>query len=230
MVLCNDIAGVELVKYVKEQIHDLPTVLQSSDSENQRAGGKNNSFFINKNSETLSSDLRSFIFNYLGFGDFKFRTDIGEVIEQASSMREFRMHLKNIPYESLFFHSDRNHFSAWLMARGEIQIAKKLQPVKASDFRNAEELRTYLLKIFENIDYQYVKGKVIDFDESLLNSDDIIFRLADGSLGGKGRGMAFTNALIQNIPDKEKIPGVLIKIPKTAVIGSSEYDEFPGKE
>jgi CheY-like chemotaxis protein len=221
-----DFAGIDLVKYVKDQLHDLPTVLQSSDSDNSNLAVQHNSYFINKNSETLSSDLRDFIFNYLGFGDFVFRIDNRGVIEHASTMKEFQRQLKKIPYESLFFHANRNHFSAWLMARGEIRIAKKLQPVKVTDFQTAQELRNYLIDVFENVDYQSIKGKVIDFDETLVDNEEIIIRLADGSLGGKGRGMAFINSLIQNINPESQFSGVKIKIPKTAVIGTGEYDEF----
>lgn len=224
-----DTAGIELVKYVKNALHDLPTVLQSSDTENENVAVQHNSFFINKNSETLSEDLRKFIFNYLGFGDFIFRNESQSQIERASTMREFRRLLKKIPYESIFFHANRNHFSAWLMARGEIRIAKKLQPVKVTDFQNAQELRNYLIDVFENVDYQSIKGKVLDFDESLIDNDEIIIKLADGSLGGKGRGMAFINTLIRNISAENQVSGVTIKIPKTAIIGTGEYDEFLSK-
>jgi CheY-like chemotaxis protein len=195
----KDFAGVELLKYVNEKVHDLPTLLQSSDIENEKIAIEHNAHFLNKNSEHLSADLRDFIFNNLGFGDFIFRVNNAEEIERASSMRDFRKLLKKIPYESLFFHASRNHFSAWLMARGEIRIAKMIQPVKVTDFKNASELRNYLVEVFENIDYRSIKGKIIEYDESVLEKENFILRLADGSLGGKGRGMAFINALLQNI-------------------------------
>lgn len=222
----NPQAGIELIKYVKDRYHDLPTVLQSSDPENEAVAIEHNSHFINKNSPHLSSDLRDFIYNYLGFGDFIFRVGNRLEIERASTMKEFRKLLNKIPYESLFFHASRNHFSAWLMARGEIRIAKKIQPVKVTDFKNAQELRNYLIEVFENIDNQSIKGKIIDYDETLLEKDSFILRLAEGSLGGKGRGIAFMNAILQNIDVKERFPDVDIKIPRSAVIGTNEFDLF----
>jgi CheY-like chemotaxis protein len=222
----KDFAGVELLKYVNEKVHDLPTLLQSSDIENEKIAIEHNAHFLNKNSEHLSADLRDFIFNNLGFGDFIFRVNNAEEIERASSMRDFRKLLKKIPYESLFFHASRNHFSAWLMARGEIRIAKMIQPVKVTDFKNASELRNYLVEVFENIDYRSIKGKIIEYDESVLEKENFILRLADGSLGGKGRGMAFINALLQNIELDTAFEDVEIKIPRTAAVGINEFDVF----
>jgi CheY-like chemotaxis protein len=223
-------AGIELIRYVKQQYPDLPTVLQSSDPENKKLALKYNSHFLNKNSESLASDLRDFILENLGFGDFIFRDAKSKAFQRASSMKDFKKLLKQIPYESLFFHADRNHFSAWLMARGEIQIAKKLQPVKATDFPNAEGLRNYLIDVFDNVDYENLKGRVLDFDERLdeavIEKENFMIKLADGSFGGKGRGLAFINTTIQNLDMLSLIPGVDIKIPKTAVIGTEEYDDF----
>ena len=44
------------------------------------------------------------------------------------SLKEFERHLKTIPDESLLHHARKDHFSLWLMARGEIQAAKILSP------------------------------------------------------------------------------------------------------
>jgi CheY-like chemotaxis protein len=223
-------AGIELIKYVKQQYQDLPTLLQSSDPANVALALKYNSFFLDKNSESLAANLRDFVLNNLGFGDFVFRDARSDAIETASTMNEFKKLLKQIPYESLFFHANRNHFSAWLMARGEIQIAKKIQPVKVTDFQNAQELRNYLIDIFENVDYQNLKGKVLDFDETvdeaIIQKENFLIKLADGSFGGKGRGMAFINTTIQNIDLTQLFPDVNIIIPKTAVVGTEEYDDF----
>jgi CheY-like chemotaxis protein len=223
-------AGIELIKYVKQQYQDLPMLLQSSDQDNAALAAKYNSHFLNKNSESLASDLRDFVLNNLGFGDFIFRDARSDAFERAATMNEFKKLLKQIPYESLFFHANRNHFSAWLMARGEIRIAKKIQPVKVTDFRDAQELRNYLIDIFENVDYQNLKGRVLDFDETvdeaIIHSENFLIKLADGSFGGKGRGLAFINTAIQNIDFTVLFPDVSIMIPKTAVIGTEEYEDF----
>jgi CheY-like chemotaxis protein len=219
-------AGFELIKYVKSELEDLPALIQSSDPENLNVARELKSSFINKNSESLSADLTDFILQNLGFGDFVLRDFWGKEIERASSMKQFRKLLKKVPDETLLYHAHRNHFSAWLMARGEILLAKKIQPVKVSDFPNALELRNYLVEIFENVDYRKVKGKTVEFDESLIGKEDYIIRLADGSMGGKCRGMAFINTLIQGIELDSMVPSAKIMIPKTAIIGTQEYDSF----
>jgi hypothetical protein len=215
-----------LIKYVKGRLEGIPALLQSSDPENAKLAEKLGSGFINKNSETLSDELTDFIFKNLGFGDFVFRDGSGGEIGHASTMKQLKRMLRKVPDESLVYHASRNHFSAWLMARGEIQIAKKIQPVKVSDFPGARDLRTFLIDVFEKVEYQKVKGKVIEFHESLLNEDGLILRLAEGSLGGKGRGIAFVNTLIHSTDLPSALPGVNVKIPATAVIGTREFDRF----
>ncbi len=113
---------------------NLPTVLQSSDPENARYAFTLKSNFINKNSESLLQDLKSFINYYLGFGHFVYRDDKGRQIAVAKSMKEFEAYLETIPEDSLAYHAMKNHFSLWLMARGEVKIAKQITPVKSFRF------------------------------------------------------------------------------------------------
>jgi hypothetical protein len=131
-----------------------------------------------------------------------------------------------IPDEALIYHGRRNSFSTWLMARGEINIAKQLIPVQLEDFKSAGELRAFCLDAFEKVKQKKLRGQVIGFDPLLLNNDRHIVRMGKGSLGGKGRGIAFMCNFIENIDFKKLIPGLNIRIPPTAIIGSSEFDKF----
>ena len=219
-------AGVSLLKYVKQELEDLPVLLQSSDPENEMLARSINASFINKNSETLASDLTDFIFHNLGFGDFVWRDNSGNEISRSRNLTQFRKQLRRVPDETVVYHAMRNHFSSWLMARGEIRIAEKLQPIKVTDFKNAADLREYLTDIFENVDTQSVKGQIVEFDESVISKENYIVRLCDGSLGGKGRGIAFINTMIQNMELSLAFKDVDIKIPRTAIIGTEEYDKF----
>lgn len=219
-------AGVNLLKYVKQELEDLPVVLQSSDPENENLASECNASFINKNSETLASDLRDFIFHNLGFGDFVWRNLEGEEIARSSSLKQLRKYLKKVPDETIVYHASRNHFSAWLMARGEIRIAEKLQPVKVSDFKNSYDLREYLIDVFDNVDELSILGRIVEFDESVISKENYIVRLCDGSLGGKGRGIAFINTMIRNLDLQSSFKEVDIKIPRTVIIGTQEYDSF----
>ncbi len=220
-------AGLSLVSYVRSQMPELPVVLQSSDIENSQNAYLLKSTFINKNSETLKQDLQSFINYYLGFGNFVYRDEEGrKEIAVARSMKEFQSHLKSIPEKSLIYHARKNHFSHWLMARGEIQIAKKIKPLKVEDFDCPGAVRKYMIDIIEKCIQERQKGKVVNFEESLLLDETNVVSLAPGSLGGKGRGLAFINMLINNFSFKNIVPDINIRAPKTSIIGAEEFEQF----
>jgi CheY-like chemotaxis protein len=223
----DESAGLDLVRYVKEQIPDLPTVLQSSDPANSQKAYELKATFINKNSDTLIQDLQSFINYYLGFGNFIYKDEEGRRdIAVARSMREFQIHLRSIPEKSLIYHARKNHFSHWLMARGEIQIAKKIKPLKVDDFQTPESLRHYLIGVIEECIYEKQKGKVINFEESALLDETNVVSMAPGSLGGKGRGLAFINMIISNFNFSELVPDIRIRTPRTSIIGTEEFERF----
>ncbi|MFW5663484.1 MAG: PEP/pyruvate-binding domain-containing protein [bacterium] len=220
-------AGLSLVSYVRDQMPDLPVVLQSSDLDNAHNAYLLKSTFINKNSETLKQDLQSFINYYLGFGNFVYRDEEGrKEIAVARSMKEFQHHLKSIPEKSLIYHARKNHFSHWLMARGEIQIAKKIKPLKVEDFECPGAIRKYMIDVIEDCIQERQRGKVVNFEASLLQDETNVVSLAPGSLGGKGRGLAFINMLINSFSFKELVPDINIRAPKTTIIGAEEFEQF----
>ena len=219
-------AGVDLIRYVKSQIDNLPTMLQSADTENQKIAHELKSSFVNKNSETLLQDLKSFITYFLGFGHFVYRDNEGRQIAVAKSMREFESYLKTVPEESLVYHAVKNHFSLWLMARGEVRIARIINPLKISDFKNPEEMRNFLVNIIKTHRNEQDRGKIVNFEESAILEESNIVSFAAGSLGGKGRGLAFVNSLIYNFRFSELISGINIRTPVTGIIGTEEFDVF----
>jgi hypothetical protein len=222
----QDTAGFEFIQHVKNDLPNLPTVLQSSDSDNAKYAHTLKSNFINKNSESLLQDLKSFINYYLGFGHFVYRDNKGRQIAVAKSMKEFEAYLQTVPEDSLVYHSMKNHFSLWLMARGEVQIAKIINPIKVSDFDSLNELREYLIDIIRKRRREMNKGKVINFEESAVIDETNVVSLSGGSLGGKGRGLAFVNTLIYSFELGRLLPGINIKTPVTAIIGTDEFDMF----
>jgi hypothetical protein len=223
----DDTAGLKLCEYVKSEIPDLPVLLQSSDAHNATSAFKLKASFVNKNSDNLIQDIKGFISYYLGFGNFIYRDGEGrKELGIARTMKEFELQLKIIPEESLIFHGKRNHFSNWFMARGEIQLAKKIKPVKVTDFKTAEDLRLYLIEMIRICVYEKNKGKVINFDESAIHDETTIVSLASGSLGGKGRGLAFISTLIYNFDFNQVLPGINIKTPITSIIGTDEFQSF----
>ena len=220
-------AGLKLTEYIKNELPDLPVLIQSSEPSNATNAFKLKATFVNKNSENLLQDLKSFISYYLGFGNFVYRDGDGRgEIAVARSMKEFESLLKTIPEESLLFHGTKNHFSNWFMARGEIQLAKKLKPVKVSDFKTFEGLRKYLIEMLHQCMFEKNKGKVVNFDESAILDETTIVSLASGSLGGKGRGLAFISTLIYNFDFAQIIPDINVRTPVTSIIGTDEFEIF----
>lgn len=222
----NETAGYDLIQYVKNDLPNLPTLLQSSDPSNSSYAYKLKSSFINKNSESLLQDLKAFINYFLGFGHFVYRDNKGRQIAVAKSMKEFESYLETIPEDSLVYHAMKNHFSLWLMARGEVKIAKMINPMKVSDFQSLKELRAFLLDVIRKRRKEMNKGKVINFEESAVIDETNVVSLAGGSLGGKGRGLAFINTLIYSFELGRLTPGINIKTPITAIIGTDEFDMF----
>lgn len=219
-------AGFDLVSQVREFNVDLPVIIQSSQAKNASRAFELRSTFIDKNSDTLSQDFKSFITHYLGFGNFIYRDKDGTQIAVAKSLREFENHLRTIPDESLMYHARKDHFSLWLMARGEIQVAKILNPAKAGDFSSSSELRAYLIDVIRQFRNEQDKGKVIPFEESALLDEHNVVTLVPGSLGGKGRGLAFINTLIYNYDFSKHVPDINIRSPRTSVIGTDEFEYF----
>jgi hypothetical protein len=222
----DETAGFNLVRYARQHAKDLPIIIQSSDEENAEIAYRLKATFINKNSESLSQDMRSFITHFLGFGNFIYRNEAGIKIAEARSLREFEKLLKTIPDESLLYHARRDHFSLWLMARGEIQAARILSPQKVTDFDSPKAIRDYLIDVISRFRNEQNQGKIIPFEESALTDESNVVSLADGSLGGKGRGLAFINTLIYNFDFKKQIPNINITSPKTSVIGTEEFEYF----
>ncbi len=219
-------AGVSLASYIRQRKPELPIVIQSSDAENANLAYELKATFIDKNSESLTQDFRSFIAHYLGFGNFIYRNESGTQIAVAKSLREFESHLQTIPDESLLYHARKDHFSLWLMARGEIQVAKIINPLKAHDFDSPQSLRAYLIEVIQQFRNEQNRGKIIPFEESAIPDESNIVSLMDGSLGGKGRGVAFINTLIFNYNFYQHIPNIHVRAPVTLVIGTTEFEYY----
>jgi hypothetical protein len=218
-------AGVDLIRYVKSKVN-LPTLLQSSDPGNAKKAEEVGADFIDKNSDTLSMDIYNFIHQKLGFGNFVFTNSRGVTLATARNLKEFIRCLKEVPPESLLYHARRNGISTWLMARGEISIAKRLRPYRIEDFESTTKLRQKILDVFEEARIERMRGRVVQFDPAMVNMDRFVMRIGDGSFGGKGRGLAFLSNFIENIDFASIVPDLNIKIPPTTIVGAAEFTTF----
>lgn len=222
----NKAAGFELASMIKSETTDLPVLLQSGEASNAEKARELSVAFLSKTSPNLLLELRSFILNNFGFGEFVFKYLDGTVIATAADISGFERIIRELPEESLIYHASNNHFSRWFRARTEFLIADKLRCIKMSDFENPSEIRGVILSCIERYFTSYQKGVILDFGLSKMNMESSFNRLGSGSLGGKGRGVAFFNTLLSNAGFQDKYPDIDIKTPKSYVICSGVFEEF----
>jgi CheY-like chemotaxis protein len=223
----DDDAGFKLLSEIRKDTPDLPLLNFSSEESNRQRAQKIPAVFLNKNSATLHSEIRSFFMQYLGFGEFVFKLPEGKEIGRAKNLREMEKILPDIPDKSVFYHATRNHFSSWLMARSEIMLASKLKPVKISDFESVGEAKQYLVSIIRERRMGRQKGIITEFDSQHFDPDADFTKIGKGSLGGKARGLAFMSTRLKNRPKfLDEFQDVVISVPKTLVVSTEGFDSF----
>jgi hypothetical protein len=222
----NETAGIQLAEMFKNEISDLPMLLQSSDGTKVKQATECNAAFLNKRSPTLLNKLSAFINQNFGFGDFVFRLPDGTELARASSFREMQRCVARIDARSLVFHAENNHFSNWLMARTEFELAARLRPRKVSEFESPKKMRAYLVNTLKWFRHERQVGVVTDFSRGHYDGHAEFLRIGEGSLGGKGRGLAFINNLVNRYPVHDAFPGTRITVPRTAVICTGAFDQF----
>ncbi|MCX7027067.1 MAG: pyruvate, phosphate dikinase [Spirochaetes bacterium] len=224
--VCDEDAGFDFLRMAKSRIPDLPILVQSSEPRIREKAYVLGASFADKNSESLEMELAAYLQENLGFGAFRFCMPDGREIQRAKNMKEFIDILHILPPESLAYHAERNHFSAWLMARGEIGMAKVLRPYRIADFPDLTSLRDFIVRILDNVRKEKTRGIVTNFDDAMMREENYVCRLIDGSVGGKGRGIIFIHSLLENLDFTRYIEGIDIKIPRTAFIGIDEFESF----
>lgn len=219
-------AGIDFIRQVKAELPDLPALLQSSDLANRALAEQIGARFLHKRSATLLEDVRRFMLEHFGFGDFVFRTQDGAEVARAGDLRAMARVLRDVPAESLEYHAVRNHFSNWLRARTEFALARRLRPRRVSEFRDLEELRRFLIRGILEALGQNRRGVVEDFARQRFDTGLGLARIGRGSLGGKARGLAFIDALLARSNLEAEFPGVRVRVPPAVVIGTEVFDEF----
>lgn len=219
-------AGIRFARNVRAQHDDIPILLQSSDAGFKEKAFQTGASFLHKNSPRLLHELRDFILQNLGFGDFIFINNEGKEIFRATNLSELEEALIVIPDESLVYHASRNHFSKWLKARTEFYLAHRLRPHKVTDFKSVQELRDRLLSSLQEYRKLQQRGIILDFNKDLFDPKNSFARIGGGSLGGKARGLGFINTMITNYSISDKFEEVEISVPSAIVIGTDVFDRF----
>jgi CheY-like chemotaxis protein len=222
----NDQAGFILASEVKAELPDVPVLLQSSELEHRPRAEGAGCGFLHKDSQNLAEELRGFILEHFGFGDFVFRLPDGSEVARAANLYEFEDILPDVPDESILYHAARNHFSTWLRARSEFALAEDLRPMRVGDFKGVQELRQLVIEAVSQLTRSFHDGEVREFAPDRMAARDNFDKLGSGSLGGKGRGLAFINALLARNRFDERYPKVHIAVPSTFVLCTDVYEEF----
>ena len=223
----DDLAGFILLDMVSKNSPGMPLLVLSSEESNKERAMEIPALFISKHSQSLRNDIKSFAVKHLAFGDFIFRMPDGKRVGRASNLREMEKIISYIPDESINYHARRNHFSTWLMARSEIELASRLRSVKTEQFSSVQEIKKYLADCCRERRIRRQKGLVTDFTGDNLDIDADFIKIGKGSLGGKAMGLAFMlNLLHKENELAEKFPGVKISIPGTLVITTAGFNSF----
>ena len=219
-------AGIEVARYVLANSPDMPVLLQSSNAGNRARAEAARAFFLHKRSPTFLDDIRKFILQHFGFGDFIFRNPDREEVDRAADLYEMVNALARVPIESLQYHAQRNHFSNWLRARQEFALARRVRPLRVEDFPGPEDLRKYLIQEFAAALRANRRGVVEDFTRDRFDPSASFARIGGGMLGGKARGLAFLDALLARHDLEPDFEDVRIYVPRSVVIGSDLFDRF----
>ena len=220
-------AGLKLARYLREQDPYLPVILESSEVENEAKVKELGIGWIDKNSKKFPVDLGNAIMRDFGFGDFVIRDpETGEELLRIHDLKDLQRHIFDIPAKSLLYHASYNDISRWLYSRALFPIA---EVVKMHRFNNIDEAPAVRQLFFDLIvKYRKMKnrGVVAIFRKDRFDHYSNFARIGQGSLGGKGRGLAFIDSIIKKNPICDNFDGVTLTIPRTVVICTDIFDEF----
>ncbi len=219
-------AGRELVGTIRELQPEIPIALQSFHEQNRRVAEELQVGFLLKGSPDFLHQLRRYLSEHLFFGDFVFRNQDDEEIDRATDLKALVSKLRTIPAESLAYHATRHDFSRWLRARAEFGLAAQLRPRLLEDYPSVEALRDSLIRDIDQYRRERNRGSVNPFRSEFFDGEEGIVQIGGGSLGGKGRGLAFASRLLDEVRLSDRFPGVHIGVPAAVVLGTGVFDEF----
>lgn len=220
-------AGLKLMREIRQNDPYLPLILESSESENRAKAEAEGFRFVDKNSKKMSLDLRKILEEHFGFGDFIFRDPKTKAeIMRIHSLKELQDNIFKIPDDSMLYHISRNHMSRWLSARAIFPVSMFLKTVT---WERLKDITAHREIIFDAIvQYRHMKniGVVAVFDRMKFDAYSHFARIGEGSLGGKGRGLAFLDNIIKMHPEFNSLERAKVQIPRTVVLCTDVFDQF----
>lgn len=223
----NTEAGLILCAMIKKDNPYLPVLIQTSQLDKKEEAEALKAGFIDKNSKTLSNELADFVNRYFGFGDFIFYDPKKKnEIARASNLKAFQKAVMTISDESLRHHISGNNFSKWLNARALFSIASIFKQMSEDDFDDLSEVRKFINNSISHYRHNKSKGVIAGFYKDRFDEYFNFARIGDGSVGGKGRGLAFLDSMIKRNDLVDKWDNVILSIPPTVDIGVDVFTEF----
>lgn len=220
-------AGLKLLSEFHRRAPFLPLIMESSETENAEKAEKLGFRFIDKNSKKMNIDLRNVMAEHMGFGDLIFRDPkTHEEIRRIRNLKELQDNIFSIPNDSMLYHLSRNHVSRWLCARAIFPVSEFLKTVTLEKLRDVDQHRQIIFDAI--VQYRHMKnvGTVAVFKRDRFDAYSHFARIGDGSLGGKGRGLAFLDNIIKTHPEFNEFEGVKVSIPKTVVLCTDVFGQF----
>lgn len=221
-------AGIKLCAEIRKKDEFVPIILQSSEVENQTYAPLYNASFIDKNSKKMDVDLRQAVSDTFGFGDFVFRnpTTTMEEIARVRNLKELQNIIFAIPNESFLYHISRNHVSRWLYSRAMFPVAAFLKEITWNSLQDIDAHRKIIFEAIVKYRKMKNQGVVAIFKRDRFDRYSNFARIGEGSLGGKGRGLAFIDNMVKRHPEFEQFENAQVAIPKTVVLCTDVFDEF----
>ena len=223
-------AGLKLLREIRRRDEYVPLILDSSETINRAKAEAEGFHFIDKNSTKLNVDLHKLIEEHMGFGDFIFRDPVTkQEVARVSSLKELQDNIFKIPNDSMLYHVSRNHMSRWLCARAIFPVSAFLKHVTWHKLKDVDAHRQIIFDAI--VQYRRMKniGVVAVFDRLKFDAYSHFARIGEGSLGGKGRGLAFLDNIIKRHPELNQYENAQVMIPKTVVLCTDFFDEFMEK-
>lgn len=220
-------AGKQLGEWIRKNDRSIPLIYTSSESENRKYAGDVDAVFIDKNSKTFPQDLRRAIKENLGFGDFIITDpNTKEEIFRIKNLKELQMNIRNIPDDALYYHLAKNHFSRFFYSRAMFPVAEMLKKIDVSEYANMHDARELIYATI--VQYRRMKntGVVAVFEKDRFDQYSNFARIGEGSLGGKGRGLAFIGYMVKTHLELNNNPNFPVTTPKTVVLCTDIFDEF----
>jgi CheY-like chemotaxis protein len=219
-------AGIRLITAVRERSPELPILLQSNQPHVLELGESLQVGAVRKNSRRLLKEVRNFMRDNFGFGDFVFRLPDGTAIARARDLHGLEKQLALVPEESLRFHAQHGHFSKWLKARTEFGLARVLEPKTVAEFPSIEAIRHYLIHALRDYRQDRTRGTVSEFSPATFDSRNSFAQIGRGSMGGKARGLSFVRHIVNLADLRHRWPEIRVAVPPAVVLCSEVFDQF----